>query len=129
MGPIIERTIEQHGGVNLERINADEDPRRLRQLGVRAIPTLIAVRNGREIARLTGAQSEAAIESLFALAAGSPEAGLRRTSPTDRAIRGVAAVLLLLVGMVTGPAVPLLAAGILIGATALPAGLGKRREP
>ena len=120
MGPLIDRAAAQADNVALDRINADEDPERVRQLGVRAVPTLIAVRNEEEIARLTGAQSEAAIEALFALAAGNPTAELSRTTATDRAVRSVAAAVLVLVGMLTGPAVPLIVIGIIVGATALP---------
>lgn len=108
------------GGVFVEKVNADEQPERVRELKVRAIPTLIALHGDREIARLTGAQSQEAITGLFAVCAGDLERAPRRLSRTDGLIRITAAVALVMVGLLSGPAVPLLAAGAIIGVTVVP---------
>ncbi|MDR9451882.1 MAG: thioredoxin family protein, partial [Acidimicrobiia bacterium] len=73
MEPMVDEAASRHAGrVALEKVNADRQQARVRELKVRAVPTLIALRGDREIARLTGAQSEQAITDLFALAAGDP---------------------------------------------------------
>ena len=121
MEPMVDEAASRNTGrVALEKVNADEQQARVRELRVRAVPTLIALRGDREVARLTGAQSEQAINNLFALAAGDPTVGPKRLSRTDRTVRLVAAVAVLAVGLLSGPAIPLLVAGAAIGATALP---------
>ena len=106
--------------VVVEKINADQQPIRVRQLNVRAVPTLIALRGEREIARLTGAQSEKVINDLFGMAAGDGPPGPQPASGTDRIVRLAAAGAVFTVGLQSGPAIPLLVVGVAIGATALP---------
>lgn len=121
MEPIVDQAALEYGSrVAVEKINADEHPGRIRELKVLAVPTLIAVRDDREVARLTGAQSGQAIHELFALATGDQHDGPKRVSATDRIIRLAAGLALLTVGWLSGPAVPLLIIGAAIGATTLP---------
>ena len=108
------------GDVVVEKINADEQPDRVRELKVRASPTLIAVHGDREIARLTGAQPQEAITELFAVCAGDVNRPPLGASRTDRTIRITAAVALVAAGLMAGPAIPLLVAGTIIGITAFP---------
>ena len=108
------------GNVVVEKVNADEQSDRVRELKVRAIPTLIAVHGDREIARLTGAQPQEAINELFAVCAGDVNRAPPGVSRTDRTIRITAAVALVTAGLMAGPAIPLLAAGIIIGITVFP---------
>lgn len=119
MEPIVDQATSRLAGrVAVEKVNADENPGRIRELKVLAVPTLIVIQGDREVARLTGAQSEQAINDLFAMAAGDGMAGPKRLSTTDRAVRLTAAVALLAAGMLSGPAVPLLVAGAATGVTA-----------
>lgn len=121
MEPIVDQAASQFAGrIAVEKVNADEQPGRVRDLKVLAVPTLIALQGDREISRLTGAQPEQAINDLFAGAVGDRTIGSKRLSPTDRTVRVAAAATLLLVGLLTGPAIPLLVAGVAIGATAVP---------
>lgn len=121
MEPMVDEAASRHTGrVTLEKVNAHQQQARVRELNVRAVPTLIALRGNREIARLTGAQSEQAINNLFALVAGDSTVGLKRLSRTDRTVRLVAAIAVLAVGLLSGPSLPLLLAGAATGATALP---------
>lgn len=49
-------------------LNVDDDADLAALLGVRSVPTLIALRDGRELGRLVGDQSQDAISSLFEVA-------------------------------------------------------------
>ncbi len=83
------------GQVDLWRVNADENPDVLNQLGVRGIPTLIAFRGGREIVRHTGASSIEILGNVFEGALkGAPIPFL--LSPRDRWLRGLVGLALLL---------------------------------
>jgi hypothetical protein len=121
MEPMVDQAASHFSGeVVVEKVNADEQPDRVRELKVRAIPTLIALHGDREIARLTGAQSREAIIDLFGVCAGDLSRAPRGLSRTEGTIRITAAVLLVTVGLMTGPAIPLLAAGAIIGITVFP---------
>lgn len=121
MEPMVDEAASRHTGrVTLEKVNADQQQARVQELKVRAVPTLIAPRGGREIARLTGAQSEQAISNLLALVAGVSTVGLKRLLRTDRTVRLIAAIAVLAVGLLSGSSLPLLLAGAATGATALP---------
>lgn len=110
---LAEMETRYHGRVDLVRLNADDNPDIVRSLGVIAIPTLIVVAAGREIARRTGTQSLASLEALFRAAeAGTPPPAALR--PQDRALRLLAAVAVLLIGLLSGPAWPLVAASVIL---------------
>lgn len=56
MAPIFEKTAEQAPpGVRLAKLDTEAEPQIAAKLGIRAIPTLIAFRSGKEIARQSGA--------------------------------------------------------------------------
>ena len=86
--PTLEKLARDYDGrVDFWQVNADDNPDLLRKLGIFGIPTLVAYRQGREVARYTGTKSAGTYQALFeALAVGvtpSP-AGL---SSADRFIR------------------------------------------
>ncbi len=105
MEPLLaELGAQYQGRVDVMRLNADDEPERVRDLGVVAIPTLIAFAGRREIARRTGALSRRDLEALFhAAEAGTPLAPARLL-PQDRALRLLAAAAVLAIGLSTGPA-------------------------
>ena len=56
MAPAYERAAAQLApGVRLAKLNTEDEPDIAARLGIRGIPTLIAFRNGREVARQSGA--------------------------------------------------------------------------
>lgn len=77
IAPHLERLAETFDGqVDLWKINTDEHGDVSRALGVRGIPTLIAFRDGEEIARRVGAIPPDQLHDLFEIArSGEPEAG------------------------------------------------------
>jgi thioredoxin 1 len=48
--------------VTVGKINVDENPNVAEEFGVRGIPTLVLLHDGREVGRLVGATSQRAIE-------------------------------------------------------------------
>ncbi len=57
--PIIEKVIKElEGKVTLEKLNVDEDPGRAAQFGVMSIPTMVILKDGKEVDRKIGALDE-----------------------------------------------------------------------
>jgi thioredoxin 2 len=62
LAPIIEELAEEMAGrIRVAKINVDENPATARRFAVRSIPTLLLLKNGREIDRLVGVKSKAEI--------------------------------------------------------------------
>ena len=63
IAPALEELSKEFDGkVKIVKLNIDENQQTAIRYGVRSIPTLIAFRGGREIARQSGAMSKAMIE-------------------------------------------------------------------
>ncbi len=62
MAPVIDRTAAQHATrLRVGKINTDEQPQLAGRFGIRSIPTLILFRDGRELARQSGAVDAASL--------------------------------------------------------------------
>jgi thioredoxin 1 len=101
IAPVVAKLEKDYEGrVDVWRINADEHPELLRQMGVFGIPTLAAFNGGQEVARRTGAQPSTAIAALFEAAmVGEKSPAVHALSPGDRWLRlsiglGLAAIAL-----------------------------------
>ena len=67
MAPVLERLVQaEQGKVLLAKVNADEQQAVAQQFGVRSLPTLKLVYQGRLVNELVGAQTEAAIREWLA---------------------------------------------------------------
>jgi thioredoxin-like negative regulator of GroEL len=64
MKPTVEQ-ISKQMGISLNRIDTDYDVSNTDNYGVKSIPTLILLENGKEIKRTVGAQSENQIKSFI----------------------------------------------------------------
>ncbi len=101
LGPVVDRVAES-AGVPMVSLQIDTDPESVDRLALRSVPTLVALRDGVEVGRLVGLQSEAAVVSLFALAAGGG-GRLHRRSPAPLLVaRALAGLALLGAGLVAG---------------------------
>ena len=88
MEPALLRTGEEFSGkVDLWRINADEQPETLRSLKIFGIPTMILFQNGQEVARRTGAQSPADLQSFFQAAEAGETPPARSLTLIERFLR------------------------------------------
>lgn len=62
VAPVIEElAVEMAGRVRVAKLNVDENPATAARFGVQSIPTLILLKGGRELDRIIGVQSKAAI--------------------------------------------------------------------
>ncbi len=56
MAPVLERVAAERGAhLRVAKVNTDEEPQLAGRFGIRSIPTLILFREGRELARQSGA--------------------------------------------------------------------------
>jgi thioredoxin 1 len=64
--PILDKLAKEYGDtVQFMPVNADDSREVLEQFRVFGIPTVITIRNGKEVGRVTGAQNEAGYRALF----------------------------------------------------------------
>jgi thioredoxin 2 len=62
IAPIIDQlAIELAGRVRVVKLNVDDNPRTAARFGLRSIPTLLVLKDGREVDRLVGVQPKQAI--------------------------------------------------------------------
>lgn len=73
--------------VDVWKINADEQPDVLKTLRIYGIPTLVAFRNGEEVARHTGVISAPALSALFDAALSGEKPARLGPSLLDRVLR------------------------------------------
>jgi thioredoxin 2 len=64
VSPIVERiATELAGKIKLVKVNSDNAPNLARRFGIRGIPTLVLLEQGKELARVTGALNEPALRA------------------------------------------------------------------
>jgi thioredoxin-like negative regulator of GroEL len=62
IAPIVEElAAEMSGRVRVGKLNVDENPATAARFGVQSIPTLLVLKQGREIDRIVGVQSKSEI--------------------------------------------------------------------
>ena len=100
--PVLEKLAREYAGeIEFLSIDADTSRELLRQFQVSGIPTVLVLRGGKVISRVTGAQSESAYRSMFESLAQGREIKLPM-STFDRLLRLGAGTLLMVVGISTG---------------------------
>ena len=94
MTPALDKTAREFAGqVDLIKINADEHPELLRELRIFGIPSMLAVADGKELFRRSGAQSSANLRAIFtaALEKQSAPPGLSASARIFRVAAGAVA--------------------------------------
>lgn len=82
VSPALERLATEFAGrVKLVKVNVDEAPAIAERFGVRGIPTLLVLRDGKTVARQTGAPPEPALRQWLADALQTTGRGASRPSP------------------------------------------------
>jgi thioredoxin 1 len=97
--PILEKLAKEYADrVEFLPINADQSREILEQFRVFGIPTVVTIRNGKEVGRITGAQSEAGYRAMFESLAEGREVKVPM-SQFDRMLRLGAGALLVMYGI------------------------------
>ena len=65
VSPIIEEIAEERSDLLVAKINVDEEPELAQQFGVVSIPTLVVLKEGREVSRQLGARPKAQILAML----------------------------------------------------------------
>jgi thioredoxin 2 len=75
--PIVDQLARDHAGrLKVVKLNIDEAPRIAQRYGIQGIPTLVVIRDGKEVDRLAGAPSKDALGAWLERHLGAPaEAG------------------------------------------------------
>ena len=111
MQPDLDAVAGEFDLVDLVILDATRDRETVADLRVLGTPTLIAVRDGVEIARFTGRRTRTELRELFdAVAAGDPTS-IARISSSDRTVWSIAGAALAGAGLLMGPVWPLVAIG------------------
>jgi putative thioredoxin len=89
LGPILERVVaDTDGGVELTKVNVDENPRVAATFQVQSIPAVFALRNRQVVDSFIGAQPEAAVrEFVSRLAPAASEADLLVEAGDEASLR------------------------------------------
>lgn len=99
--PILEKLAREHSDtVQFMPINADDSKEILEQFRVYGIPTVITIRNGQEVGRVTGAQNEAGYRTLFESLTKGQEFKIPMTT-FDRMLRLGGGSLFIMIGIST----------------------------
>jgi thioredoxin 1 len=65
LAPVLESVLKKFGDVRCESVNVDIDPNQAAVLNVRTIPTLVMIKDGEQVGRLTGMHSKEEIETFL----------------------------------------------------------------
>ena len=99
MQPFLEKFAEKYQGqVDLVRINADESPGLIKELGILGIPTLVGLHDGKELFRKTGAVGQVELDGLFTSLAEGRQPN-KSPAPLDRFLRAGAGLVLALIAV------------------------------
>lgn len=114
MKPDLDAVAGEFSSVELVVVDATEQPEVAAELRVMGTPTLIAVRDGEELARFTGRRTRNELREMFtSVAAGDPGA-LPRFGQGDRTVWTAAGAALAIAGLAMGPAWLLIAIGVAV---------------
>jgi thioredoxin 1 len=97
--PILEKLGKEYvEKIEFMPINADDSHEVLEQFGIRGIPTVITLRDGKEVGRATGAQNEASYRLMFEALSEGREVKVPITQ-FDRMLRLGAGALFVMIGI------------------------------
>ncbi len=111
MKPDLDAVAGEFDSVDLVVLDATEHPEKASDLRVLGTPTLIAVRDGEEVARFVGRRTRSELRELFAATASGETDSVARFAQGDRLVWTAAGVALVIAGLAMGPAWPIAAIG------------------
>lgn len=100
--PILDKLAKEYGDtVQFMPVNADDSREVLEQFRVYGIPTVLTIRGGKEVGRVTGAQNEAGYRAMFEALSKGVEVKTPLTN-FDRMLRLGGGGLFIMIGISTG---------------------------
>jgi len=112
MEPAFKRAGQKYSGrVDVLKINADESPDVMRELGVMSIPTVIGFANGQEILRRSGMQTEGMLDFFFEATYNQKKPAVMPPAPAARVVRTILGISIMVAGWFWGQSVWLMALG------------------
>lgn len=88
MAPAFKAVSQKYSGqVDVLKINVDESPEVIKELGVMSIPTVIGFAKGEEILRRTGMQTQSMLEFFFEATHSEKKPDIMPPAPATRIIR------------------------------------------
>lgn len=112
MEPAFKQTSQKYSGrVDVLKINADESPEVLKELGVMSIPTVIGFANGAEILRRSGMQTQGMLDFFFEATFNQKKPAVMPPAPAARVVRTILGVSLLIAGWFMGQSIWLMVLG------------------
>jgi thioredoxin len=100
--------------VDVLKINADESPEVMMELGVMSIPTVIGFAQGTEILRRSGMQTQSMLEFFFDATLNQKKPVVIPPAPAARVIRTILGISLLVLGWFLGKSIVLMVIGGLV---------------
>ncbi len=64
LAPVLHEVAEENAAITVGKVNVDEEPALAQAYGISSIPTLIVIKNGKEVKRSVGVIPKAKIEEL-----------------------------------------------------------------
>lgn len=113
MKPTIEAVADRHPNVDFKVIDASTDAETVKALGVKGTPTLIGYTDGEEIFRSTGRRTRTQLEAMFKSVTGAEP--VPAVGKSDLYLRVGTGVALIALGLLSGPAWPLVGIGAIVG--------------
>jgi len=65
LAPVVDQIAEETAGVKVGKINVDQEPELARRFGVMSIPTLVVMKDGKEVNKSVGLIPKAAVLKLL----------------------------------------------------------------
>ncbi len=64
LAPVLHEVAEENADITVGKVNVDEEPALAQAYGISSIPTLVVIKNGKEVKRSVGVIPKAKIEDL-----------------------------------------------------------------
>ena len=64
LAPVLHEVAEENADITVGKVNVDEEPALAQAYGISSIPTLVVIKDGKEVKRSVGVSTKAKIEEL-----------------------------------------------------------------
>jgi thioredoxin 1 len=115
MAPGFKEVSQKYSGqVDVLKINADDSPDVMKELGVMSIPTVIGFAKGEEILRRTGMQTQGMLEFFFETTLSQKKPAIMPPAPAARFFRTLLGLCVAALGWFVGRSIIIIVVGALI---------------